>query len=262
MKGSFRILVVEDNPSNQIVTEGILEKILPESTTIIAEDGFKALSLLENEKFDLVLMDIRMPGIDGYETTRRLRLLDNENAKIPIIALTASVIRADIQLCLEAGMNAYVPKPVSRGFLIKTIRDQLKIPLDVSFISEEGRKENFLAALTDKPAWSDRLLDLCNGKKDRFIKYLSILLTQSEAETGNWKNWIDQQQHERLAFSVHKLLPQIRIFLDEKTTAKAVMLDQELRKGWTESHSENLLSLKQEILTLYREAKDLLQALD
>ncbi len=50
----------------------MLEKILPESTTILAEDGFKALALLEKEKFDLVLMDMRMPGIDGYETTRRL----------------------------------------------------------------------------------------------------------------------------------------------------------------------------------------------
>jgi len=64
MKGSFRILVVEDNPSNQIVTEGMLEKILPESVTVMAEDGYKALALLENEKFDLVLMDIRMPGRD------------------------------------------------------------------------------------------------------------------------------------------------------------------------------------------------------
>ncbi len=115
MKGSFRILVVEDNLSNQIVTEGMLEKILPESTTILAEDGFKALALLEKEKFDLVLMDIRMPGIDGYETTRRLRLLNGENAKVPVIALTASVIRADIQRCIEAGMDGDVRKPISRA---------------------------------------------------------------------------------------------------------------------------------------------------
>ena len=260
MKGSFRILVVEDNPSNQIVTEGMLEKILPESTTIIAEDGYNALAQLESEKFDLVLMDIRMPGIDGYETTRRLRILDNDNANIPVIALTASVIRADIQLCMEAGMNAYVPKPVSRGFLTKTIRDQLKIPVDAGVVLEEAEKENFLSGLKERPAWSSRLFDICNGKKDRFTRYLAILLTQSESETANWHEWMDQQQHERLAFSVHKLLPQIRIFMDEKTAAMAVMLDQELRRGWSENHSANLLSLKQEILALHKEAALLLES--
>jgi CheY-like chemotaxis protein len=261
MKGSFRILVVEDNLSNQIVTEGTLEKILPESITVLAEDGFKALALLENEKFDLILMDIRMPGIDGYETTRRMRLLGNENAKIPVIALTASVIRADIQRCLEAGMNAYVPKPVSRGILAKTIREQLKIHPDESFNAEEVQKEDFLDKLKDRPAWSDRLFDLCNGKKERFIKYLTIFLTQSETESGNWHGWIEQRQFERLAFSVHKLLPHIRIFMDEKTAEMAVMVDKELRKGWAESHAENLLSLKQEIITLHKEATALLQVL-
>jgi signal transduction histidine kinase/AmiR/NasT family two-component response regulator len=261
MKGSFRILVVEDNPSNQIVTEGMLEKILPESVTTLAEDGFKALVLLEKEKFDLVFMDIRMPGIDGYETTRRLRLLDNENSKVPVIALTASVIRADIQRCLEAGMDGYVPKPVSRGVLAKTIRKQLKIPPEESYISEEVKKVNFLAVLKDRPAWSDRLFDMCNGKKERFIKYLEIFLTQSESEAGNWQEWIDKQQHEQVAFSIHKLLPHIRIFMDDKTIAMTIRLDQDLRKGWAESHPETIMYLKQEILRLKEEAAELLKVI-
>jgi signal transduction histidine kinase/DNA-binding response OmpR family regulator len=261
LKGSFRILVVEDNLSNQIVTEGMLEKILPESTTILAEDGYKALVLLEKEKFDLVLMDIRMPGIDGYETTRRLRLLADGNAKVPVIALTASVIRADIQHCLEAGMDGYVPKPISRGILTKTIRDQLKIPLEDSFLKEEEKKDNFLAMLKDRPAWSDRLFELCNGKKDRFIKYLEIFMDQSQKEVGNWQEWTDQRQNEHLAFSIHKLLPHIRIFMEEKTAATAVMLDQELRKGWADSHSEKLQSLKQEIIKKQNEVAEFLEVI-
>jgi len=159
-------------------------------------------------------------------------------------------------------MNAYVPKPVSRSLLAKSIRDQLKISHDEGFVSEEAEKVNILTELKARPAWSDHLFDMCNGRKDRFIRYLSIFLAQSETETGNWQEWIDQQQHERLAFSIHKLLPHIRIFLDEKSTAIAVMLDQELRKGLTKSHSEKFSFLKQEILTLHKEAKDLLQVLD
>jgi signal transduction histidine kinase/AmiR/NasT family two-component response regulator len=262
MKGSFRILVVEDNPSNQIVTEGMLEKILPESTAILAEDGFKALELLEKEKFDLVLMDIRMPGIDGYETTRRLRLLGNENAKIPVIALTASVIRADIQHCLEAGMNGYVPKPVSRAILTKAIRDQLKITPEESFITAEVKTENFLAGMKSRPTWAERLFDLCNGKKDRFVRYLEIFQSQSVSEIGSWQEMIDQQQYERLAFSIHKLLPHIRIFLEEQSITDAVLLDQELRKGWSDKYAEELLSLKQSIYTVNNEASALMQAMN
>jgi signal transduction histidine kinase/FixJ family two-component response regulator len=262
MKGSYRILVVEDNPSNQIVTQGMLEKILPESAVIIAQDGVRALSLLEKEKFDLVLMDIRMPGIDGYETTRRLRLLDNENAHVPVIALTASVIRSDIDHCLEAGMNGYVPKPVSRGVLAKTIRDVLNIPSGDHFRVEASRTENFLSGLQNRPGWSDRLLELCNGKKGRFNQMLNLFLEQSETETGNWQEWIDQKQHEPLAFSIHRLLPAIRIFLDEKMTAMAVVLDQELRKGWQEGQKEQILMLKQEIAALHKEAYEIKQNMD
>jgi signal transduction histidine kinase/AmiR/NasT family two-component response regulator len=262
LKGYFRILVVEDNPSNQIVTEGMLEKILPESSTILAEDGYKALALLEKEKFDLVLMDIRMPGIDGYETTRRLRLLSDGNAKVPVIALTASVIRADIQHCLEAGMDGYVPKPVSRGTLTKAIRDQLKIPLEESFLTEEVKKENFLSTLANRPAWSDSLFELCNGKRERFTKYLDIFLEQSESEVGNWQDWIDERQNEHLAFSIHKLLPHIRIFMDEKSANMAVILDQALRKGWAEGQSENLQLLKHEIIKKQEEAAEFLKVVE
>jgi CheY-like chemotaxis protein len=255
MKGVFRILVVEDDLSNQIVTEGLLEKILPESATILAEDGFKALALLAKEKFDLVLMDIRMPGMDRYETTRRLRLLGNENAHIPVIALTASVIRTDIEHCLEAGMNGYVPKPVSRTFLAKILHEHLKIIAEEGVVNLEPEMENFLSGISGKPAWSDRLYDICNGKKDRFIQLLNIFLEQSEKETGNWQQWMDQQQNEKLTFSIHKLLPHIRIFMDEKYATMATMLDQELRKGWSESYSKDLISLKQSILQLHQEAE-------
>jgi CheY-like chemotaxis protein len=261
MKGSFRVLVVEDNPSNQIVTEGLLEKILPESQTVLAEDGLKAISLLETEKFDLVLMDIRMPGIDGYETTRRLRLLNNENAKIPVIALTASVIRADIQRCQEAGMNDYVPKPISRSALAKALHNQLGISWDEKYVSKESVKANFLSGIKEMPAWADRLYDLCNGRKERFIKYLEIFLSQSESELGNWDERILQQRNEELAFSIHKLLPHVRLFLDAKMADQATSLDQELRNGWDENHSVKIISLKQAILGLQREVIAFLKVL-
>jgi len=159
-------------------------------------------------------------------------------------------------------MNGYVPKPVSRGFLAKTIRDLLKIPSGNRLQVEVAEAENFLTGLQNKPAWSERLFELCNGKKERFIQLLNLFLEQSVTETGKWQEWIDQKQHEPLAFSIHKLLPNIRIFLDEKTTALAEALDQELREGWSEGHAEQILLLKQEIVTLHKEAEDIRQGMD
>jgi hypothetical protein len=159
-------------------------------------------------------------------------------------------------------MNGYVPKPVSRAFLAKTLHEHLKIVAYEGVIKQETGKENFLAVIPCKPAWSERLYDTCNGKKERFIRYLDIFLSQSRAEVEQWQDWTDHQQHEPLAFSIHKLVPHIRVFMDDRNTAIAVVLDQELRKGWSESHAGNILSLKKEIHALQKEVSELLKALD
>jgi len=108
-----RILVVEDHPTNQFVVQSMLDALKCEAT--IASSGREALELLERQEFDLVLMDCRMPGMDGLETTRRIR---NELHKsLPIIAMTANTMPEDIQQCMEAGMNDYLAKPFGRSAL-------------------------------------------------------------------------------------------------------------------------------------------------
>src|SRR5205807_9776693 len=86
----------------------------------IAGDGHKALEMLAVGKFDLVLMDCHMPGIDGFETTRRFRELETiaGRPRLPIIALTANAIRGDRERCLEAGMDDYVTKPIDAKVLL------------------------------------------------------------------------------------------------------------------------------------------------
>jgi CheY-like chemotaxis protein len=80
-----------------------------------AEDGKEALRIFEDapERYDLIFMDVQMPVMDGYESTRRIRSLDSPRAKtVPIIAMTANVFREDIERCLEVGMDAHVGKPI------------------------------------------------------------------------------------------------------------------------------------------------------
>jgi two-component system, sensor histidine kinase len=108
-----RILVVEDHPANQYVARSLLESL--ECTVGVAGSGPEALDLLTHETFDLVLMDCQMPGMDGYETTRRMRAILHRY--VPVIAITANAMVDDKQRCLDAGMDDFLPKPFNRSAL-------------------------------------------------------------------------------------------------------------------------------------------------
>jgi CheY-like chemotaxis protein len=123
-----RILVVEDNPVNQKMLLMLLKKIGIETKS--ASDGQEALDCLGRERFDLVLMDVQMPVLDGIETTLALRSWpeDNPASHIPIVAVTAHAFPEDRRRCLEAGMNDHLAKPVSRPALEEVLRRWLPSP--------------------------------------------------------------------------------------------------------------------------------------
>ena len=110
-----RVLLVEDNPVNQQVAAGLLAKM--DLTVDIAADGREAVERVAAGAFDLVLMDMQMPVMDGLEATRRIRALSSKAAKVAIIGLTANAFMSDRQACLDAGMNDFVAKPINRGKL-------------------------------------------------------------------------------------------------------------------------------------------------
>jgi CheY-like chemotaxis protein len=106
----LRVLVVDDHVVNRRAVELILQPFGVEAT--LAESGEEALELLGSEVFDAVLMDVYMPGLDGRETTRRLRASASPNRDAPVIAVTASATVKDWEACTAAGMNAHVAKPI------------------------------------------------------------------------------------------------------------------------------------------------------
>ncbi|WP_179957449.1 EAL domain-containing protein [Exilibacterium tricleocarpae] len=105
------VLIAEDNTANQQVALGMLERL--GHTGHLAGDGEEAITLLQQQHFDLVLMDCIMPGMDGYEATRLIRREETDSNRIPIIAMTANVGPSDRQRCLDAGMDDYLTKPVN-----------------------------------------------------------------------------------------------------------------------------------------------------
>ena len=120
-RGRGRILLVEDNPTNQQVALAILEKMGLEVE--VANHGVQALQALATQPYDLVLMDVQMPEMDGFEATQRIRQAGSAvlNRRIPIVAMTAHAMQGDRERCLAAGMNDYVYKPVSPQALARAL---------------------------------------------------------------------------------------------------------------------------------------------
>ena len=118
---SGTVLVVEDNRFNRLLLEHVLTDWGQQIT--LAEDGHQALQFIEQQRFDLILLDIRMPDIDGIEVARRIRRreLDRAESPVPIIALTADLETATRDACLDVGINVVLPKPVNREQLARAI---------------------------------------------------------------------------------------------------------------------------------------------
>ncbi len=122
------VLLAEDNKMNARLAESMLKKILSDYnvTMIVAENGDEVLELYKKHTPDLVLMDLRMPGKDGYEATKIIRRAENGHKHTPVIAVTASAFKDEKNKSLQAGMDAYIPKPIH----YKTFKDTIRAFVD------------------------------------------------------------------------------------------------------------------------------------
>jgi len=122
------VLVVEDNLVNQTVALRILEKL--GCSAVVAEDGRDAIGKIKDAVFDLVLMDVQMPVMDGMESTAEIRRLEEreDRLRLPIIAMTAHALKGDRERCMAGGMDGYIIKPISISELTEAIVCQLSIP--------------------------------------------------------------------------------------------------------------------------------------
>ena len=110
IQGQCRVLIVEDNPTNQMVARHIVQKL--GYLVDVADNGREAIDALRQEHFDAILMDIQMPVMGGIEATKVIRQMNSATAGIPIIAMTANAMQGDMEVCLQAGMDDYLAKPV------------------------------------------------------------------------------------------------------------------------------------------------------
>jgi CheY-like chemotaxis protein len=122
----LRVLVVEDNLINQKVAARLLEK--EGHSVVIAENGRVALERLGDAQFDLVLMDLQMPEMDGFAATAAIRQQEAGTGRhLPIVAVTANAMVGDRERCLQAGMDGYVAKPVQKQLLMRAMAEVLAV---------------------------------------------------------------------------------------------------------------------------------------
>ncbi|TAF67212.1 MAG: response regulator [Cytophagales bacterium] len=125
-ENGLSILIVEDNPVNMLLTKTLLQNISPNFTILEAKNGTEGLLSFIQNLPNLIFMDVQMPEMNGYETTKAIRNLEQSNNQIPIIALTAGTVKGEKEKCLEAGMNDYIPKPVVRNTILKILNEYIQ----------------------------------------------------------------------------------------------------------------------------------------
>lgn len=122
---AIKVLLVEDNQFNAIVAQEELEDAIEEVLVEVAENGVIAVEKVSHTDFDIILMDVQMPVMNGYEATKAIRDLSNGKSQIPIIAMTANVMKEEVERCYEAGMNDFIGKPFDIEDLLSKIKKLL-----------------------------------------------------------------------------------------------------------------------------------------
>jgi CheY-like chemotaxis protein len=121
----LRILLAEDNEFNVMVAQDELADAIPGVRVDVAANGRIAVEMARAKQYDVILMDVQMPEMNGYDATRAIRSINAKTSKTPIIAMTANVMEADQEFCAQAGMIGHIPKPFTREELVSALRKAL-----------------------------------------------------------------------------------------------------------------------------------------
>ena len=244
------VLVAEDNKINQKVISGLLRKGGHSFT--IADDGAEALDALKAGKvaYDLVLMDMQMPLMDGLTATGEIRRLADKNKDIPIIALTANAVRGDEQRCLAAGMNDYVSKPINPESLFRAMARQ--VPAAVLQQAAPAK-----AAPAHKKLSLDNLTDIEKTLgRDYVAGFIDEGMTELERLVGSIESGIARDDPDAMRHSAHELKSISAMFGmgDVQALAEGIELccierrieeARSLGPRLKESYSEGITALKQ-----------------
>ena len=217
--GKISVLLVEDNDINQLYAGSILKNW--GINFEIAENGFVALEKLKTFSPDVVLMDVQMPVMDGFEATQAIRSTHPEKKQMPIIALTANATQNILEQCKACGMTDYLPKPFTPSELQQVLR--LYTGKKKSSTKEESNQTNLQAS---GKVFDLSYLERVSGKDYNFIRQIieSFLIT-AEIELNNIAEAVNKRDLDNLVRSVHKMKPSLIMIGAESARELAVRIE-------------------------------------
>lgn len=216
----LRVLLAEDNPVNQRVAASLLEK--QGHSVRITNNGREALAALDQQEFDVVLMDMQMPEMDGLEATREIRRRELRTQEhIPIIAMTAAAMKGDRERCLHSGMDGYVSKPFRVHELMDVIESFVAHP-----VTPEPRPDSIsdVAANETVLNWKGALVQ-AGGDEDLLKEVAEIFLREAPGWMDQIRDALDRHDSEQLRQVSHTLRGSLTTFAAARAVEAAEQLE-------------------------------------
>jgi signal transduction histidine kinase/DNA-binding response OmpR family regulator len=199
------ILLVDDNELNRVVLNELIQNMKQDISLSFAEDGLVAVKMVKETDFDLILMDLQMPNMNGFEATEFIRTrLPNKKNRVPIIAMTAHVLDGVAKKCMEIGMNDCLSKPVKTELLFKKIASILNIPQKGEHIE---KKENQIISSNNKQNVTNLSLikKISKDNPIKILKYLSIYLENVPADLKKLNHNLKKENYKEVISIAHKI---------------------------------------------------------
>jgi CheY-like chemotaxis protein/HPt (histidine-containing phosphotransfer) domain-containing protein len=239
-----RILLAEDNAAAQLITRKRLENQGHEVR--VAGNGFEALQILQEDRFDLILMDVEMPGMNGLEATRVIRKMEADSGEhIPIIAITAYAMKEDREQCLEAGMDNYISKPVNYQELYHEIKSLLHPEQEGAPLQQESVSP---AESPLPPVDLITALDVTGGDSELLEEAVTLFLEEDyPRQLKELKEGIEHRDAPAVKASAHGIKGAVNSFGGHAAGAIALQLQEMGRDANFDSAETALEELEAEI---------------
>jgi PAS domain S-box-containing protein len=232
-----RVLVAEDNPVNRRIVLAQLKKVGYSCDSVA--NGLEVLEALDRVPYDLVLMDVQMPEMDGFEATQRIRELEKASGRrTRIVAMTAHAMAGDRERCLASGMDDYISKPLRRDDLLRALKEAGLLP------HHDNNEKTFLHSRAE-------LLSQCNGDDELMSELVSIFQQSPPQIVQSIGDAIEKRDAPALAGGAHKLLSSLGAFGARQAGSLALRLERHGQENDFRGTKERFTELERETDKIY-----------
>ncbi len=235
----YRILLADDNAINRKVADGMLKRM--GHTVFIATNGREVLDFVEKQSLDLILMDIQMPDVDGFEATQAIRMQEKTTKEhLPIVAMTAHAMKGDKERCIQAGMDAYIAKPINAKQLFDTVENLLR---GRETADETPDISDVLPLALDKA----KILERIGGDRDLLNELAELFAAECPSMLSNVRDAVRDVQADALEKAAHALKGSVGNFAAEAAVQAALRLEMMGRNRDMAQAPQALQDLEREI---------------